>query len=162
MLTVYTDGSSRPQTTGAAGWAFATNLGDRVHVVYGHLPPPSTNNIGELTALLVPLRLLSKAKNPFPLKFITDSQYVQKGINEYMVGWKRRGWKTASGAKVKNLELWKEIYSLWNPKLHTVEWVRGHNGDPGNELADVWANAGSDNKHDTIDTSGLLVRRSNG
>lgn len=162
MLTIYTDGSSRPQTTKAAGWAFATTINDRVIVRYGHLPPPSTNNVGELMALLVPLRQLTKATNPVPLHFITDSQYVQKGIMERMKDWKFRGWKTKDGAKVKNLELWKEVYALWNPSLHTVSWVRGHNGDRGNELADIWANAGSDDKHDEIDTPGLIVRRSNG
>lgn len=162
MLTIHTDGSSRPQTTKAAGWAFAVNINDRIIVRYGHLPPPSTNNIGELMALLVPLRQLSKATIPSKLHFITDSQYVQKGITEYMKGWKFRGWKTASGAKVKNLELWKEIHLLWNPSYHTVEWVRGHSGDAGNELVDIWANAGSDDKHESIDTAGLIVRRSNG
>lgn len=162
MLTIHTDGSSRPATTKAAGWAFAVNVKDKIIVRYGHIPPPSTNNVAELMALLVPLRELSKATIPVPLHFITDSQYVQKGIMERMKDWKFRGWKTNSGSKVKNIELWKEIYLLWNPKLHTVSWVRGHNGDAGNELVDIWANAGSDNKHESIETEGLIVRRANG
>jgi len=160
MLTIHTDGSSRPRTTECAGWAFVTQIRDKTHVVYGHLPAPSTNNIGELLALIRPLRLFGKGDTP--LLFITDSQYVQKGIVEYMKGWKHRGWKTSAGAKVKNLELWKEVYSLWDETMHTVKWERGHSGEPNNELADVWANAGSDNSTETIDLPGLCVRRSNG
>lgn len=160
MYNIYTDGSSRPHTTGAAGWAYAVQLRDKTHVRYGHLPAPSTNNIAELTALLVPLRLFGP--RGFELHFFTDSQYVVKGITEYMKGWKFRGWKTASGAKVKNLELWKEIHSLWVPDRHKVSWVRGHNGHTENELVDVWANRGADDSDAQQDTSFIDIRRSYG
>jgi ribonuclease HI len=72
----------------------------------------------------------------------TDSQYVQKGISEWIHGWKARGWKTAAKEPVKNEDLWKELDAA--QQQHAVEWrwVRGHNGHPGNERADVLANAG--------------------
>jgi ribonuclease HI len=75
-----------------------------------------------------------------------DSQYVLKGVTEWLAGWKARGWRTAAKAPVKNVDLWQRLDALLASSGHTIDWrwVRGHNGDPGNERADMLANKGVD------------------
>jgi ribonuclease HI len=75
---------------------------------------------------------------------VTDSQYVMKGINEWMANWKKRGWKTAAKEPVKNADLWKELDEQVNRHKVTWKWVRGHIGHHGNERADQLANRGVD------------------
>ena len=72
----------------------------------------------------------------------TDSQYVQKGISEWITGWKARGWKTADKKPVKNADLWQQLDEARQPHTISWHWVRGHNGHPGNERADALANRG--------------------
>ena len=93
----------------------------------------------ELTAVIEALSSLKRSCN---IVIYTDSEYVRKGMTEWISGWQRRGWKTADGKPVKNAELWQRLDAL--RKLHTVEWrwVKGHAGDPGNERADALANKG--------------------
>jgi len=81
-------------------------------------------------------------KRPSTVQVHTDSQYVQKGISEWMSGWKKRGWRTADGKPVKNQDLWQELDAL--SRKHRIEWnwVRGHAGHPENERADALANQG--------------------
>jgi ribonuclease HI len=88
------------------------------------------------------IEALSALKRPCTVVLHTDSQYVQKGISEWIHGWKARGWKTAAKEPVKNEDLWKALDAAQT--MHTVEWrwVRGHNGHPGNERADMLANRG--------------------
>jgi ribonuclease HI len=73
-----------------------------------------------------------------------DSQYVRKGITEWLAGWKAKGWRTASGQPVKNVDLWQQLDALVRERGHRIEWrwIRGHSGDPGNERADALANQG--------------------
>jgi ribonuclease HI len=94
----------------------------------------------ELTAVIEALTTL---KRRCDVVIYTDSEYVRKGITEWMVGWKRRGWKTADGKPVKNVELWQKLEAA--AAAHKVEWrwVKGHSGDPGNERADALANKGA-------------------
>ena len=101
----------------------------------------TTNNRMELMAAI---RGLEELKRPCEVLLVTDSQYVMKGITEWMVNWKKRGWKTASKEPVKNADLWKLLDEQVN--RHTVkwQWVRGHIGHPGNERADQLANRGVD------------------
>ena len=99
----------------------------------------TTNNKMELTVAIEALKLLEEGQ---AVEIFTDSQYVQKGLSEWMAGWKRRNWKTAGGDPVKNVELWKEFDALASKRKVTLTWVRGHNGDPGNERADELANMG--------------------
>ena len=89
---------------------------------------------------------LSALKKPCKVTLYIDSQYVLKGITEWVKGWKARGWRTASKEPVKNVELWQQLDHLVATCGHTIEWkwVRGHNGDPGNERADALANRGVD------------------
>ena len=95
----------------------------------------------ELTAVI---EALSALKRPSQVVLYTDSQYVQKGITEWIRSWKLRGWKTAAKQPVKNAELWRHLDDLLQQGGHVVDWrwVRGHNGDPGNERADALANLG--------------------
>jgi ribonuclease HI len=95
----------------------------------------------ELTAVI---RALEAMKRPVQARVHTDSQYVQKGISEWIHGWKRNGWKTSDKKPVKNADLWQQLDVL--AAQHRVEWlwVRGHAGDPGNERADALANRGID------------------
>lgn len=101
--------------------------------------PQTTNNRMELTGVIEALKAL---KRPCHVVVHTDSQYVQKGMGEWLPNWKRRGWRTADKKPVRNADLWQELDALVS--LHQVEWrwVRGHAGDPGNERADALANQG--------------------
>jgi ribonuclease HI len=96
----------------------------------------------ELAAVIAALHALKSTR--IPVHLYTDSQYVQKGISEWIHGWKARGWKTASKEPVKNADLWQALDAA--QQQHQVEWrwVRGHNGHAGNERADQLANRGVD------------------
>jgi ribonuclease HI len=101
--------------------------------------PHTTNNRMELTAVIEALAALTR---PSRVRLFTDSQYVQKGITEWLRMWKARGWKTAAKEPVKNVDLWKKLDEV--ASAHQVEWhwVRGHSGHEGNERADALANRG--------------------
>ena len=101
----------------------------------------TTNNRMELTAVI---RALDALKRPSRVRVYTDSQYVQKGISEWLHGWKRRGWRTADKKHVKNSDLWRQLDEA--ASRHSVEWhwVRGHAGHPENERADALANRGAE------------------
>ena len=94
----------------------------------------------ELTAVI---EALASLKRTCTVVIYTDSEYVRKGITEWINGWKQRGWKTADRKPVKNAELWQRLDAL--RALHDVDlrWVKGHSGDPGNERADALANRGA-------------------
>jgi len=103
--------------------------------------PLTTNNRMELMAAIMGLESL---KRPCRVRLTTDSQYVQKGIQEWMANWKQRGWKTAARKPVKNVDLWQRLDRASD--RHDIEWhwVRGHSGHPGNERADALANRAID------------------
>lgn len=98
--------------------------------------PASTNNRMELMAAIAALEIL---REPCDVVLHTDSQYVRKGITEWMSNWVRRGWKTSGGDPVKNRDLWERLHSA--AQRHTVDWrwVKGHSGDPDNERVDQMA-----------------------
>ena len=100
----------------------------------------TTNNRMELQAVIEALGAL---KRPCDVALYLDSEYVRKGITEWIGGWKRRGWKTADNKPVKNADLWRTLETM--AAQHEVDWrwVRGHAGDPGNERADGLANRGA-------------------
>jgi ribonuclease HI len=112
--------------------------GGKERELYGG-EPATTNNRMELTAVIEALRAL---KRPSRVILHTDSQYVQKGITEWINGWKARGWRTAAKEPVKNADLWKELDEA--VKAHRIDWiwVKGHAGHEGNERADALANKG--------------------
>ncbi len=88
------------------------------------------------------IQALQALKRPCDVVIHTDSQYVQKGMTEWLPGWKQRGWKTADRKPVKNADLWQTLDSLTQAHNVSWQWVRGHSGDPGNERADALANQG--------------------
>jgi ribonuclease HI len=101
--------------------------------------PHTTNNRMELTAVI---EALSALKRPSEVDLYTDSQYVQKGITEWLRSWKARGWKTASKEPVKNADLWRKLDEVSSRHQVRWHWVRGHSGHDGNERADALANKG--------------------
>jgi ribonuclease HI len=105
--------------------------------------PATTNNRMELTAVIEALSALKQASK---VRVYTDSQYVQKGISEWIHNWKRRGWLTADKKPVKNVDLWRRLDEV--ARGHEVEWhwVKGHAGHPENERADALANRGIPNE----------------
>ena len=134
---IYSDGACKGNP-GPGGWgALLVTAGHRKEISGGELN--TTNNRMEMTAVIRALELL---KRPSTVEVHTDSQYVQKGISEWLPGWKQRNWRTASGKPVKNQDLWQRLDAL--SQQHHVEWrwVRGHNGHTENERADVLANQG--------------------
>ncbi len=137
MIEIYSDGACKGNP-GPGGWgALLTSGSHRKEIFGGELQ--TTNNRMELRAVIESLRLL---KRPSAVRIYTDSQYVQKGVNEWMASWKARGWRTADKKPVKNVDLWQELEPLL--ARHHIEWrwVKGHAGNPGNERADQLANAG--------------------
>ena len=134
---IYSDGACKGNP-GAGGWGALLVAGTHRKEIFGG-EPDTTNNRMEMTAVIRALELL---KRPSSVAVHTDSQYVQKGISEWLPGWKRRNWRTAEGKPVKNQDLWQRLDQL--AQLHRIEWnwVRGHAGHPENERADALANQG--------------------
>ena len=104
--------------------------------------PQTTNNIMEMTAAIVALKELSQ---PYQITLTTDSQYLVKGMTEWIHNWVKKGWLTASRQPVKNKELWQELYNLSKQHKITWIWVKGHAGHPENERCDQLANEAMDN-----------------
>ncbi|MDW3221309.1 MAG: ribonuclease H [Paracoccaceae bacterium] len=107
--------------------------------VVGHNTPDTTNNQMELMAARKGLCQI-KRNEPAKITVYSDSQYVILGMNEWLTKWQAKGWRAANGQPVKNLELWKELLRVSDGLEVQWEWVRGHNGDPRNEEADLLAN----------------------
>ena len=134
---IFTDGACKGNP-GPGGWGALLVAGTHEKELFGG-ELGTTNNRMELMAVIEALNALSR---PCEVIVHTDSQYVQKGISEWIHGWKARGWKTAAKAPVKNEDLWKQLDQA--QARHKIEWrwVRGHNGHAGNERADALANRG--------------------
>ncbi len=138
-ITIYTDGACRGNP-GPGGWGAILQHGDREKELYG-AEKDTTNNRMELMAAI---RALEELKRPCDVTLTTDSQYVKKGITEWLESWKRRGWKTADKKPVKNQELWQRLEkAAAKHKIHW-KWIKGHSGHPENERADSLANQGID------------------
>lgn len=138
-ITIYADGGCRGNP-GPGGWGVLLQTGALEKELWGG-EPATTNNRMELTAVI---RALEALKRPSTVQVHTDSQYVQKGISEWIHNWKRNGWRTADKKPVKNADLWQTLDTL--AKQHKIQWlwVKGHAGHPGNERADQLANRGID------------------
>ncbi|WP_079415700.1 ribonuclease HI [Thiomonas intermedia] len=136
-IIIYTDGACKGNP-GPGGWGVVLRSGAHEKTLHGG-EPQTTNNRMELMAAIVALETL---KHPSRVLLHTDSQYVLKGMTEWMDGWKRRGWTTADKKPVKNVDLWQRLEKAAAPHTLRWTWVRGHNGDPGNEQADALANQG--------------------
>ncbi|MBN8754907.1 MULTISPECIES: ribonuclease HI [Variovorax] len=140
-VVIYTDGACKGNP-GPGGWGAWLKSGTTEKDLFGG-ELNTTNNRMELTAVIEGLAAL---KRPCKVLLYLDSQYVRKGITEWIRGWKAKGWVTASKQPVKNVELWQRLDKLVTEGGHQIEWrwVKGHSGDPGNERADMLANKGVD------------------
>jgi ribonuclease HI len=136
---VYTDGACKGNP-GPGGWGVLLRSGAVEKEMFGG-ETQTTNNRMELTAVIEALAAL---KRPCEVLLYLDSEYVRKGITEWLKGWKAKGWKTAAGQPVKNIDLWQRLDELVAHGGHRIHWhwVKGHAGDPGNERADALANRG--------------------
>jgi ribonuclease HI len=134
---IYTDGACKGNP-GPGGWGAVLRAGAHVKELHGG-EAGTTNNRMELTAVI---RALESLKRPCAVRLHTDSQYVQKGITEWIHSWKLRGWRTADKKAVKNADLWRQLDELAGRHQIKWIWVKGHAGDPGNERADELANLG--------------------
>jgi ribonuclease HI len=135
----YTDGACKGNP-GPGGWGVVLRYGDAVRELHGG-HAQTTNNRMELTAVIEALRALTR---PCEIVVWADSQYVLKGISEWLPAWKARGWKTADKKPVKNEDLWRTLDELARTHQVSWQWVKGHAGHPGNERADALANLGVD------------------
>ena len=136
-VVVYTDGACKGNP-GPGGWGALLRWGDRERELFGG-EAHTTNNRMELTAVI---EALSALKQRCRVDVYTDSEYVKNGITAWIHNWKLRGWRTADKKPVKNVELWRRLDELAMSHDVRWHWVRGHDGDPGNERADELANMG--------------------
>ncbi len=136
---IYTDGACRGNP-GPGGWGALLRYKGHEKTLYG-AEGMTTNNRMELMAAI---KALESLKRHCRVRLTTDSQYVQKGITEWMPNWKKRGWKTASRKPVKNADLWQRLDAAIMGHEIVWEWVRGHSGHPENEQADALANQAID------------------
>jgi ribonuclease HI len=139
VVEIYTDGACRGNP-GPGGWAATLSFGDSEKELAG-AEARTTNNRMELTAVIRALEALTR---PVQARIYTDSEYVRRGIKDWVPGWKARGWRTADRKPVKNQDLWQRLDEL--AAAHSIEWhwVRGHSGNPGNERVDLLANQAID------------------
>jgi ribonuclease HI len=138
-IEIYTDGACRGNP-GPGGWAATLSLGEHFRELSG-AEAATTNNRMELTAVI---EALSALKRESRVRVFTDSEYVRRGITEWLKAWKARDWRTADKKPVKNRDLWEQLDAV--AARHDIEWrwVKGHSGVPGNERVDALANAAID------------------
>lgn len=136
-VTVYTDGACKGNP-GLGGWGVYLKYGEHEKFLKGG-EKHTTNNRMELCAVIEALKAL---KFSCSVELYTDSKYVQKGVNEWLEGWKKNGWRKADKSPLLNVDLWQALDQ--EIKNHTIRWhwVKGHSGDYGNEIADRLANEG--------------------
>jgi len=138
-VTIYTDGACRGNP-GPGGWGAILRFGKHEKELYG-AERETTNNRMELMAAI---RALEELKRPCDVTLTTDSEYVRKGITEWLANWKRRGWKTADRKPVKNRELWERLEAASEKHKIRWKWIKGHSGHLENERADGLANRAID------------------
>ena len=150
QVEIWTDGACKGNP-GVGGWGALLRQGRHEKTLCGG-EAATTNNRMELMAVI---KALGALKRPCRVVIHTDSQYVQKGMSEWLANWKRRGWRTADKKPVKNADLWQALDALVGEHEVSWRWVRGHAGDPGNERADQLANQGvemarAENLHNSV------------
>ena len=145
VVEMYTDGACRGNP-GPGGWGVVLRYKGREKTLYGG-EPHTTNNRMELMAAIAGLEALKRRSQ---VALTTDSQYVKRGITEWMSDWKRRGWKTADRKPVKNVDLWQRLDEVVGKHQVSWHWVRGHTGHEDNERADSLANQAIDELQDSV------------
>jgi len=137
QIEIFTDGACKGNP-GPGGWGALLRAGKHQKELFGG-EKQTTNNRMELMAAIKALEAVKKSSQ---ISLTTDSQYVRKGITEWIEGWKKKGWKNSQRKPVKNADLW-QLLDVQNQR-HQVDWhwVKGHSGHPGNEKADELANKG--------------------
>ncbi len=134
----YTDGACAPSNPGPAAWGAVILAPDGHETVHaGGFIGHGTNQIAEITAAIEGLLRTPEGST---VELVSDSQYVLKGLSEWRAGWERRQWRNSRNEPVANLDLWKRLFAVADARRVRVRWVRGHNGDTHNELADRLAN----------------------
>lgn len=136
---IYTDGACKGNP-GPGGWGAYLRSGEHQKELWGG-EGNTTNNRMELMAAIKALEALKK---PSEVVLNTDSKYVKNGIESWISNWKRNGWKTSAKKDVKNADLWKRLDEEVSRHSISWQWVKGHSGNAGNELADELANRGVD------------------
>lgn len=131
---VYTDGGCKPNP-GPGGWGAILRFGDHEWVLSGN-DPNTTNNRMEMQAAITALALLKEMAGRCRVDLHTDSQYLRRGITEWIAGWERNGWRTAEKQPVKNQDLWRRLRGLTQAHDLRWHWLKGHRGHPLNERAD--------------------------
>jgi ribonuclease HI len=134
QVKIYTDGACSGNP-GPGGWG-AVLIYEKTEKQLSGSAPETTNNRMEMTAVIEALKLL---KTKCDIQIFTDSKYVMDGITNWIIGWKARGWKTADKKPVKNVDLWQQLDELVAGQNIKWNWVKGHNGDHYNEIADTLA-----------------------
>lgn len=138
-IEIFTDGACRGNP-GPGGWGALLRQGTNEKEIYGS-EADTTNNRMELMAAIEALAALKAASE---VDLTSDSQYLRKGITEWLPNWKKRGWKTAAKKPVKNKDLWQQLESAAACHKITWHWIKGHSGHPENDIADSLANRGID------------------
>jgi len=136
---IYTDGGCDPNP-GPGGWGAVLRFEDREWLLSGS-DPETTNNRMELQAATAALALLKELLGRCRVHVHTDSEYLRRGISEWIQGWQRNGWRTADRLPVKNQDLWQRLHALSQAHDMTWHWLKGHAGHPLNERADRLATA---------------------
>lgn len=131
---IYTDGACSGNP-GPGGWGVLIQYGDH-HKKLSGAEAQTTNNRMELTAAIRALELL---REPCRVDLYTDSQYLQKGITEWLHNWKKRNWKRSDHSPVKNVDLWKKLDHYTSQHHISWHWVKAHNGHLENEMVDLLA-----------------------
>ena len=139
VVELFTDGACRGNP-GPGGWGVLMRYNQHKKELYG-AEPHTTNNRMELMAAIMGLESL---KRPCKVHITTDSEYLRKGITEWIDDWKKRGWKTSAKKPVKNDDLWQRLDEATNDHEIAWHWVRGHTGHEENEIADGLANKAID------------------
>lgn len=144
-IQIYTDGACKGNP-GPGGWGVLLRYNSKEKQLYGS-EPATTNNRMELTAAIKGLQALTRACQ---IDLYTDSEYLRQGITNWIINWKKNGWRTAKREPVKNADLWQQLDLLATQHQITWHWVKGHAGHPENELADELANLAIKEMKDTI------------
>lgn len=136
-LQIWTDGACKGNP-GPGGWGALLKYGEHTKEIFGG-ELDTTNNRMEMTAVI---QALQQLKKPSDVHLYIDSQYVKKGLTEWLPNWIRKNWRTASNKPVKNVDLWQALQEQCERHNIDWHWVKGHAGDAGNEKADELANQG--------------------